>query len=134
MQPVVGAVQRDDVRRAAVVDEDSVHPQTEVCQPADQEVGPSKGVCPGHDEADHPECHVQEVVQDRHREDAEQPRLGVVSRELQLVVVAGHTGQEAQHADDKERAGDDDGRALHRHQLGSLRHCLPPSTSLLTGR
>ena len=79
---------------------------------------------------------MQEVVQYRHREDTEQLRAGVVARELQRIVVGGHTGDESQHADDEKGAGDEDRRALHGHQLGESSSPLPclPSTSLLTGR
>ena len=75
VQPVVGIVDRHEVGRTLVVDEQTVDPQDQVDGPAADQVGPSAVPGPGHREAGDTEEKVHDVVEDRDLEDAE--RLGV---------------------------------------------------------
>ena len=55
---------------------------------------------------------VDDVVQDRHLEQAQQLGLGVVGGERQGVVIRGDAGDEAEHADEEEDDADDRGGLL----------------------
>ena len=69
-------------------------------------------------DADHAEQHVDEVVQDRDLEDAEQLRAGVVAGEAEVTVVRRDPGDEAEDADDHEDNADERGSRLDGYALG----------------
>jgi hypothetical protein len=113
VQPVVGAVDGDEVGCAAVVDEQPVQPQHRIDSPAENEVVLRAAAGAGQHQARDTEGGMDEVVQDRHREHAQQERPRFVPGEAQLVVVGRHARHEAEDADEQEHPTDDCGGELN---------------------
>ena len=103
VQPVVGGIERDEVGVVVTVDHEPVHGQHQVDGAAAEEERAGAAPTAGQHEPDDPESQVHEVVEHRHREDAEQLGTGVVPDELHLVVVGRDPRNESQDADERER-------------------------------
>ncbi len=134
MQPVVCAVDGQEVGAAALVHEQSVQPYCQVDQASPEEVGARRGIGAGQRDADDPGYQVQDVVQAGDGEYPEELRAGMVSGPFEEVVVGGHAWDEAQDTDHEEPARNQQCGRLHRHVFGGCRrHRLTPPTLIYAG-
>ena len=78
MKPVVGGVERDEVRGAALVDDQAIDPEHKVDDAAAEQVRACAGGGAGQGEADDAEQQMDDVVQDGDLEQTEEvsPRNG----------------------------------------------------------
>jgi hypothetical protein len=110
VQPVVGRVDRHEVGRAGLVDDQPVDPQHQVDDAAAHQVRAGARVGAGQRQPGDAEQQVDHVVQDRHLEDPEQHGHRVVAGDAHVAVAGGDAGDEPQHTDQQEDGTDDAGR------------------------
>lgn len=96
MEPVVSAVDRDEVGGGVMADEEAVKPEDEVHDAAVEQVVPGLAVAAGNEDAGNAEEQVDDVVEYGDLEDAQEERFGAVPGERQSFVVAGDAWDEAE--------------------------------------
>ena len=111
VEDVVEAVERHEIPGRFLGDDQSIDEQDQVDDAAVEEEGACAGGGPGQGEACGAEKQVDDVVQGRDLEDAQQKGPGMVAGEVQLVLACGDSRNEAQEADQQEH-GTDNHRCL----------------------
>jgi len=118
VQPVVRAVDGDEVGHALLVDDEPVDPQHQVDHAsADQERSGGVGRASHRDACDAEE-QVHDVVQDRNVEQPDQLGSRLVTGEGERVVVGGHTRNETENADEEEHRTDCHRAVLNQRAVG----------------
>ena len=112
MEPVVGVVHRNKVRRAVGGDQKAIDPEDQIDDPAVQEEALRLGGRAGHQNACHAKKKMDQIVKDGYLENSQEQGPGAVACDTQGFIVAGNAWNESQDPDQQEDGAHCLGRSL----------------------